>query len=392
VLAGRTGSLSSRGPLLVAAVALALVMVVLFAVVRIQPAAAYRGEFSRGPLISAAGQASCTTAQKANRQAALRAYRKRMIAQRREYFRAHPSVKLRSAFVKSQRARLKELQAAAACTVPPPAPPIDTGPLPAPPPGPNELFNFDSGIAAVDQEEIKGDVAYAVQNEAVLLGVPVGSVRVFTSNSPDWLADQECRALQLRDDNCVQHVRQRYASGGSTGEAGPGAFFLYWPAPSWRYGAAENQKIIAHELHHVFQYQLDKVSPNSGDDSQVPPSGPVWLSEGSAEMVGYRVAVDRRLFPSYSSVLVSQISRAKQISAPLSSLEKRVDVNIPDVYTLFHVAVDHLVSITPAGLPALTAYLNGIGAGMAWQDAFRAAFGMSIEAYYASFAAYRAGL
>ena len=29
---------------------------------------------------------------------------------------------------------------------------------------------------------------------------------------------------------------------------------------------------------------------------------------------------------------------------------------------------------------------------MAWQDAFRAAFGMSVEAYYANFAAYRAGL
>jgi hypothetical protein len=50
------------------------------------------------------------------------------------------------------------------------------------------------------------------------------------------------------------------------------------------------------------------------------------------------------------------------------------------------------VSITPAGLPALTTYLNALGAGTAWQDAFRAAFGMSVEAYYANFAAYRAGL
>ena len=68
-------------------------------------------------------------------------------------------------------------------------------------------------------------------------------------------------------------------------------------------------------------------------------------------MVGYRVAADRRLFPSYASVLTNQISRAKQISTPLSSLQTRDEAQIPGVYSLFHVAVDHLVSITPAGLP-----------------------------------------
>jgi hypothetical protein len=29
---------------------------------------------------------------------------------------------------------------------------------------------------------------------------------------------------------------------------------------------------------------------------------------------------------------------------------------------------------------------------MAWRDAFKTAFGMSVEAYYTNFAAYRAGL
>jgi hypothetical protein len=109
-------------------------------------------------------------------------------------------------------------------------------------------------------------------------------------------------------------------------------------------------------------------------------------------MVGYRTAVDRRFFPSYTDVLTGQISSAKQINAPLNSLERRVDVQIPNVYSLFHVAVYHLVTITPAGVPALTTYLNAIGGGMAWQDAFKAAFGMSVETYYVNFAAYRAGL
>jgi hypothetical protein len=345
--------------------------------------------------------ASCTSSQKRRRTRALAAYKRDMGVARRAYFRGHRNAKARKAFVKQQQATLKALQRAAACRVrstepppspPPPPPPPPPGPVPAPPPAPSEHFYFDGGITGADQDEIKGDVAYAVQDEAVLLGSPITSVSTFAATSPDWLADQECRFLKLGDDNCVQRVQQRYAGGASTGEAGPGGIFLYWPAPSWRYGPALNQKIIAHELFHVFQWQLDKVSVNSGDDSHVPPSGPVWLAEGSAEMVGYRVAVDRRLFPSYANELTGQIREAKTISTPLSSLEKRADVQIPNVYTVFHVAVDHLVSITPAGLPALTTYLDAIGAGMAWQDAFRAAFGMSVDAYYSNFAAYRAGL
>jgi hypothetical protein len=297
-------------------------------------------------------------------------------------------VKLRRAFVKRQRARLKALQAAAACTVTPPPPPVDTGPLPAPPPGPNELFNFDSGITAADEDEIKGDVAYAVQDEAVLLGAPITSVRTFASNSPDWLADQQCRFYGHDDDSCRQSTAQAYASG--TAEGGTGAIFLNCASPAWRYDAGQNQKIIAHELFHTFQYQLDKLVNNgSTPSSQVRPSGPVWLDEGAPEAVGYRVAADRRLVP---SSLAGEISHAKQFSTPLSSLETRDEANIPNIYSLFHVAVDHLVSITPAGFPALTTYLNAIGGGMAWQGAFQAAFGMSVEAYYANFAAYWAGL
>jgi hypothetical protein len=320
-----------------------------------------------------------------------------MQAARKGYFKAHRNAKLRAAFVKRQQAKLKALQRAAACTVPsappPPAPPPapPSGPVPAPPPSPNELFDFDSGITAADQDEIKGDVSYAVQDEAVLLGVPITSVRTFASTSPDWLADQQCRFYGHNDDSCRRVKAPDFASG--TAEGGPGAIFLNWASSSFRYGAAQNQKIIAHELFHVFQYQLDKLVNNGSTPfNQVRASGPRWFDEGSPELVGYLVAVDRRLFPSYARVLADQISIAKQISAPLSSLQTIAETQIPNVYALFHVAVSHLVSMTPAGVPALTTYLNALGAGMVWQDAFRAAFGMTVEAYYANFAAYRAGL
>jgi hypothetical protein len=97
---------------------------------------------------------TCTAAQKAQRQSALRTYQAKMQAARKAYFEAHKRGNLRAAFVKTQQAKLARLRHAAACVVsqpaPPPSPPPPTGPIPAPPPGPNEPFYFDSGITAAD--------------------------------------------------------------------------------------------------------------------------------------------------------------------------------------------------------------------------------------------------
>jgi hypothetical protein len=60
---------------------------------------------------------SCTAAQKSQRQAALSAYRKRMVNQRSTYFANHKSVTLRRAFVHQQQLVLNKLVTAAACTV-----------------------------------------------------------------------------------------------------------------------------------------------------------------------------------------------------------------------------------------------------------------------------------
>lgn len=250
-------------------------------------------------------------------------------------------------------------------------------------------------MATADQDEIKGYEAYAFQDEAALVGAPISSVAVFASTSANWLGDQECHFWSDGSPSCVQFYQDQYANGFSTAQGGPGGIFLYWAAPNFGNGPASNkQKTIAHELFHVLQYQLDRLLTNgSTPSSQVRPSGPVWLDEGSPEVVGYRVASDRGLFPSYASELANRIQHAKQIGVPLSSLETLDQTKgIADVYSLFLVAVDHLVSITPSGLPSLATYLNGLGAGMAWRDAFKTAFGMSVEAYYVNFAAYRAGL
>ena len=111
-----------------------LLIVVSLAAAAIQPAVAKSNDLPSVTRTPAASLASCTETQKANREAALRGYQRRMRARRRAYFRTHASTRLRTAFVRRQRARLKSLQAAAACTVTtPPAPPEPVPPPPAPP-------------------------------------------------------------------------------------------------------------------------------------------------------------------------------------------------------------------------------------------------------------------
>jgi M6 family metalloprotease-like protein len=63
--------------------------------------------------------ASCTYEQKQSRTQALAAYRARMAKDRASYFRTHKSAKQRAAFLKAQQKKLKTLQSAAACSVPP---------------------------------------------------------------------------------------------------------------------------------------------------------------------------------------------------------------------------------------------------------------------------------
>jgi hypothetical protein len=333
---------------------------------------------------------SCSATAKAQRTQVAAAFAKQMPIARAAYFKAHKRAADRQRFVKSQQAKLALLRSAAACVVPPPAT-TSTTTTPPPPVSTQQAFIFGAEIPTAAQDEIRADVDFASRDEARLLGIELPAVSVFTSTSPDWLADQECRFFGHDNDACRQSTRQRWASGGTTALAGTGGMFLYWAHPSWQAGAGESQKIIAHELFHVFQNQLDKLGARNEvtPSNQVRASGPEWLDEGAPEMIGYHVASDRGL-TSYPSVLADQIARSKQISQPLSAVQTYDEFNnVANPYSFGHVAADHLVGLAPGGMSALTAYYNALGSGVAWPAAFQSAFGLSVDAYDANFATYR---
>jgi hypothetical protein len=340
----------------------------------------------------AAADATCTGAEKSHYQAAAVAYAKRMLKDRARYFKTHKRVKLRAAFVKKQKAKLKALRLKAACddsTPPEPAPPpIDLNPSPSA----SESFNFGPGMPAAATDLIKGDIAFAAEDENRLVGLALEKVTVFASADANWLATQQC-SFYGYGGNCVSGTASFYSSGQSAAQGGPGAVFIYWGAPDWQGGdAASKQKIIAHELFHVLQYQADRLI-HAGETpfDQIRPTGPVWLDEGAPEMIGFRVMADR-LLGNYAVALGNQIVVTKQIGTPLNQLERLSQTSISSVYSLFALSVDHLVKATAAGVPALATYYQALGAGAAWPDAFKEAFGMNVADYYANFADYRSKL
>jgi hypothetical protein len=327
-------------------------------------------------------QLTCTRAEKAQYQSAAAAYAKRMLRVRAAYFKTHMSAKLRAKFVKKQNAKLKALRIRASCEL------IDLNPSPSA----NETFTFGPGMPAGAEDLIKGDIAFAAEDESRLVGLSLDKVVVFASSDANWLAGQQC-GFYGYGGNCVSDTAAFYASGNSAGQGGPGAVFLYWASSAWQYGDAANQKIIAHELFHVLQYQTHHLI-HAGETpfNQVRPTGPVWLDEGAPEMIGFRVMADRRL-DTYADALDTQIAFTRQNSTPLDQLERLSQTfNVPNVYSLFALSVDHLLKVSPAGVSSLAAYYRALGAGAAWADAFKQAFGMSVADYYANFAAYRSKL
>lgn len=112
-------------------------------------------------------------------------------------------------------------------------------------------------------------------------------------------------------------------------------------------------------------------------------AGSLSVSEGAAAIAS----------PAISAATCTASEKATRQAAVVAYQKQTYnEAQIPGVYSLFHVAVDHLVSVAPGGLSALTAYYNALGSGMSWPQAFQSSFGLSVDAYYANFNAYRAGL
>ena len=168
-----------------------------------------------------------------------------------------------------------------------------------------------------------------------------------------------------------------------------------WFGPQWLLLASNQNtnltKIAVHEVFHVLQSELaGDLSLNSGFDD-LPRAGPRWIAEGSAELVGFLALADARLV-GMPVVRNDWAQRAK--SSPVSLqrlafLRGQFD------------AGSNAWGIMPwpssgwsarAGRRRCSPTSSRSDAEIAWEAAFTAAFGKTVDAFYAEFAAYRAGL
>jgi hypothetical protein len=154
---------------------------------------------------------------------------------------------------------------------------------------------------------------------------------------------------------------------------------------------ADLMRAVAHEYVHVVQ--LENAGPQIADQTlrstvdAVPAAGPLWLLEGSAEVVSYLVA-DRLDIQDYAGTLVDLGIEARDNPVPLAKLETYLGYYAggDDGIARAVLASDYL--IRNRDLSQLFAYWDDIRRGSRWQDAFVRRFGTTVENFYMNFDAF----
>jgi hypothetical protein len=150
-------------------------------------------------------------------------------------------------------------------------------------------------------------------------------------------------------------------------------------------------RAVAHEYVHVVQ--LENAGPTVADQTltasvdSIPPAGPLWLLEGSAEVVSYLVA-DRLDLVDYPGRLVDLGIQARGNPVPLANLETYLEYYAGGDAGIARsvLASDYLMR--NRDLSELFAFWADIRAGATWRDAFNRRFGTTAEAFYANFDTY----
>jgi hypothetical protein len=154
---------------------------------------------------------------------------------------------------------------------------------------------------------------------------------------------------------------------------------------------ADLMRAVAHEYVHVVQLEnagqpiADQTLRASVDS--VPPAGPLWLLEGSAEVVSYLVA-DRLDIEDYAGTLVDLGIEARDNPVPLANLETYLEYYAggDDGIARAVLASDYLMR--NRDLSQLFQFWEDIRRGSQWRDAFVRRFGVSVETFYENFNAY----
>jgi hypothetical protein len=249
-------------------------------------------------------------------------------------------------------------------------------------------LNFGSDVSpGVARDTASGLLEAAAYIEAATgyrLGV---APAIFVSADPGWMTDAFVAETNLPANQWPERRAQFAACNG--GEANYRMLFMCTSSrvfsEDW-FGAghkAQRAYALAHELFHVVQNELVGKQPDGCCDEQqfLGRLGPVWLIEGSAEYVAFRLLSDSGRMK-LDREMKNQANNAKKASGRADDFELRsAYFSDPMAPSVGMVATQDLIGTV--GLSSLTQFWAELGRGSAWPSAFRRAFGIAPNAFYA---------
>lgn len=259
-------------------------------------------------------------------------------------------------------------------------------------PGANELYNFGPDVSASDRAQIQEWTAYGVLLQEIMFERPIKEFTTIASRDLRWLAREDCKVRPAGMPDCIGQATMIYSDVWAMGGCFPApvkvACFDVASLANFRWDdRSNNLKTFAHEVHHVYQQQL---VPNFWRSTMVAPntvraSGPIWLWEGAAEWVGWRIAMDLET-TNYATKRAEWEQIARQINQPLNKFETvAASDSVVNAYQFYVLALDELLTLAPAGASSLSSFYEEINAGTQWKTAFKRAFGLSVEEFYGHF-------
>jgi len=252
-------------------------------------------------------------------------------------------------------------------------------------------YKFDSGVSSSLQTNIKTGGDTADKYFRIIGGDASAKVTVYAYNDFNALVKAEIDFYKLYGSTSSEDFVRSNWTAQVCGHGNIAVIFLPVSTTTcWDGEKTTTYTIVSHEYFHAQQGNLSgKRFAVDDPHAEVPSTGPVWLTEGSAEYFAHRALSNSKLI-NYSDKRKTILSRASRLSVSLSDLETHQDfVSYADEgsYQLGFLAVEYLV--TSKGDGSLLKFYKAIGGGTTWKTAFSDAFGKSIDDFYKSFEAYR---
>ena len=169
---------------------------------------------------------------------------------------------------------------------------------------------------------------------------------------------------------------------GATGVAKAGFLCVDTSSPGWRDAARRDRglarTIPAHEQVHA--WQAERGCLPGPDEHEL-----LWFVEGMAVFASFRAVTGAGLAPRRSEARWRRAFERGEgpVTEPLATFERQGGGDRQ--YAMWAEAVERLVALAPGGERALGRYCERIGGGASFRAAFRPAFGLSLEDFYARF-------